>query len=162
MARLGESLAEAHRIAWEDPGPEWFTPALATIESLDATTAASSPFSGLNAPWQVLLHLRTGFALWARWLAGEAADPADFGAGAEWNVMSDPSPAAWADLLVATIREEAALRAVIAGMPDERLLEVEPRFGEAPLAVVLSLVAHTGYHAGELATLAPLASTAAR
>jgi hypothetical protein len=156
VATLGEALAEAHRIAWEDPGPEWFAPVRPTIEALGAVTAARPPGPGLNPPWRVLSHLRTGYALWARWLAGEVADPAGFGAGEEWTPVADPSPAAWEALVAEAIADEARLRAVIAGMPDERLLAVEPRFAETPLALVLSFIAHTGYHAGELATLASL------
>ena len=32
MSTLGEVLSEAHRIAWEDPDPEWFAPARRTVE----------------------------------------------------------------------------------------------------------------------------------
>ena len=158
MATLGAALAEAHRIAWEDPGPEWFAPARQTVEALDAAAAATVPGAGLNAPWRVVHHLRTGFALWGRWLAGESADPADHGAGEDWAPVADPTPAAWQALVAGTIAEEAALQAVVAGMTDEQLLAVDARYGETPLALVLSFIAHTGYHAGELRTLASIAS----
>ena len=114
MSTLGEVLAEAHRIAWEDPDPEWFAPARRTVEGMSAATAASAPGPDLNAPWRVLGHLRTGFALWARWLAGEPAEPADFGATDEWAPVTDPSPAAWAALVADAIAEEARLRRAVA------------------------------------------------
>ena len=124
---------------------------------LTSATAASAPGPDLNAPWRVLGHLRTGFALWARWLAGEPAEPADFGATDEWAPVTDPSPAAWAALVADAIAEEARLRRAVADMPEASLLAVDPRFGEAPLAVIVGLITHTGYHAGELRTLASLA-----
>jgi len=154
METLGQALAQAQRIAWEDPGPEWFAPARATIESFDAAAAASPPGSGLNAPWRVLSHLRTGYALWARWLEGEEADPADFGATEEWTPIEDPSPAAWAVVVADAVAEEARLRRVIARLPDDVLFTPDPRFGETPLTMILSFIAHTSYHAGELRTLA--------
>lgn len=40
MAAIGEATAEPHRIAWEDPGPGWFTPARQTIGGLAAAAAA--------------------------------------------------------------------------------------------------------------------------
>ena len=154
MATFGETLAEAERITWEVPEAGWFPPARTTVEALDAAAAAARPAGTANAAWNVLRHLHVGHALWRRWLAGQPADPAEFGAETEWEPVTDASPEAWAALKAAAIAEEAAFRDLISGQPDGWFTEVDPRFGETRLATVVGLIVHTGYHAGELATLA--------
>ncbi len=155
MATLGAALAEAHRIAWEDPAPEWFAPARQTVEALGATEAATIPGPGLNAPWRVVHHLRTGFALWARWLAGEPADPA-ITEQAMSGPVADPTPAAWQALIAGAIADEGPAGSR-RGHDGRQLLAVVPRYGSAAGAR-LSFIAHTGYPAGELRTLASMAS----
>ncbi len=39
MATPGAALAEAHRIAWEDPGLDWFAPSRQTVVALGAAVS---------------------------------------------------------------------------------------------------------------------------
>ncbi len=152
--RLGPALAEALRIAYDDAAADWFPPLRPTVDALPAAEASVAG-PGLNAPWQVLEHLRIGMAVWGTYLADGRFDPAAFGGGREWEPVADVSEAAW-DALRAQVGDlEASFRAVVAGLPDAALWAPDPVLGGSTrLDIVLSTLVHLGFHAGELATLA--------
>lgn len=151
---VASSLADAIRISFEDASADWFPPVGPVVDGLDAESAARRR-PGANAPWQVLEHLAIGFDVWAEYLRTATFDPGRFGGGHEWEPVSDPSPNAWDELRQRARDGEAALRAAIAALPDDVLLASEPSLGGATrMDLILSTLAHLGFHAGELATLA--------
>lgn len=150
---IGAALAEAVRISFDDASADWFPPVAASVDALTPDQAARPGCDG-NAPWQVLDHLRIGFAIWGEFLATGRFEPARFGGGTEWQPIEAPSPDDWARLRSRTREAEADLRAVLAGLDDNELLAADPSLGGMTrLALALSTLAHLGYHAGELATL---------
>jgi hypothetical protein len=150
---IGPSLAEAVRISFDDSSADWYPPVAQSVDALTPSEAAR-PGCDENAPWQVLDHLRLGFAIWGEFLATGRFEPVRFGGGTEWQPIEAPSPNDWERLRRRTSEAEAAFRAVLAGLDDDQLLAADPSLGGMTrLALVLSTLAHLGYHAGELATL---------
>lgn len=157
---IGPALAEAVRISYDDASADWFPPVAPSVDALTPEEAARPGCDG-NAPWQVLDHLRIGFAIWGEFLATGRFEPVRFGGGTEWQPVEAPSPGDWERLRRRTREAEAAFRAVLAGLDDDVLLAADPSLGGMTrLALVLSTLAHLGYHAGELATLTTVSRTA--
>jgi len=150
---LAAPLAAALTIAYEDPIPDWFPPVEPTVRDIGAADAARVPLPEGNRPWRVLDHLRIGLELWREALVGGAFDPAAHGAGDDWMPVADPSDDAWRDLRERTLAASRAFAASVAALSDEDLLEPDGVFDMTRLEVVLSTLAHTAYHAGELAPL---------
>jgi len=69
-------------------------------------------------------------------------------------VDAGPRPVRWsrADLRRRALEANRALAAAVAALSDAELLEVDPTVGVTRLEIVLSILAHTGHHAGEPAT----------
>jgi hypothetical protein len=65
----------------------------------------------------------------------------------------DQSDEAWDYLRARTLAANRAFAASVAALSDQDLLGVDPAFGATRLEIVLSVLAHTCYHAGDLATL---------
>ncbi len=151
--RLGPALAVAMRISFDDAAADWFPPVAASMDRLDPEGAAAGA-PGTNPPWRVLRHLQVGYGIWGRYLATGEFEPAAFGGGREWDEALVPSGAAL-DALRARLRAgDAAFRATLASLDDDELLEPKEAMGGATLLdIVLSNLAHLGYHAGELAMI---------
>jgi hypothetical protein len=154
MARsIGPALAEAVRISFDDASADWFPPVAPSVDALTAAEAARAGCDG-NAPWQVLDHLRIGFAIWGEFLATGRFEPTRFGGGTEWQPVEASGPDDWQLLRSRTRDAETAFRAVLAGLDDDGLLAADPALGGMTrLALALSTIAHLAFHAGELATL---------
>jgi hypothetical protein len=114
---------------------------------------------GTKLPWRVLDHLRIGLELWRDAMEGRPMDPPAHGAAAEWTPVTEPTAAAWADLRKRALEANRAFALTVAAIPDARLLALDPAIGACPLDVILSILAHTGYHAGELRTLRTIIGT---
>jgi uncharacterized damage-inducible protein DinB len=140
-ARLADQIERSFR------GGAWHGPSLAeAIVDLDADAAHRRPIAGSHTVAEIVAHVAYWLDGVRRRLAGDSAEGDDWpspGTAAEW-------PRRKADLE----RAHRELHAAVAALDDARL--DEPVEGSDPTVrgMLLGLLQHNAYHAGQLVLLA--------
>lgn len=125
---------EAYVLNPGDPG------LLRELDALSAGDASTRPMPGKTTIAAHVDHVRYGFSLMNRWVAGEANPFADADWNASWQ-RTTVSDEAWRKLRDELRREADAWRKHVAARTE---------WEEVPAAGALSSAAHTAYHLGAI------------
>lgn len=154
-ARLADQLERSVR------GGAWHGPALLpALEGIAAGEALARPIAGAHTIHELVWHS----AFWIEAARERILDlPAEpLRPESDWPAAGEATPEGWQDALA---RLEGALRGlhgVLHGLPDARL--DDPVSGSDPTVrgLLLGLVQHNAYHAGQIVLLRRAAAGAAR
>lgn len=144
-----QSLADQLERAFR--GGAWHGPAVAeTLAGVDAA-AAARPLPGAHSIWQIVHHLTVWNEVPRRRLDGERLE--DLPPQRDWPPVVDTSAAAWRAALAALDEAHAALHARVLDLTDEQL--DDPVAGSDPTVrgMLLGILQHNAYHAGQIALL---------
>jgi uncharacterized damage-inducible protein DinB len=134
-------------------GGAWHGPALAeAIDGVDAETAHRRAIAGAHTVAEVVFHVAYWLDGVRRRLDGGAVD------GDDWPVAGVRPD--WDELVATLERNHRALHAAVAALDDARL--DDPVEGSDPTVrgMLLGLLQHNAYHAGQLVLLARAAREA--
>lgn len=152
-----ESLAELLERTFR--GGAWHGPAvLETLEGLDAASAAERPIPDAHSIWEVVHHLTAWNEVPRRRIDGERleglADEDD------WPPVDSTSPASWERALEALDEAHRRLHERVRGLAGEDL--ARPVAGSDPTlrGMLLGVVQHNAYHAGQIVLLRRAAALA--
>ncbi len=144
-ARLADQLERAFR------GGAWHGPALAeTLAGVDAKTASRRPLPGTHTIGEIALHARVWIDVARRRLAGEALG--DLTPELDW-AAADGSEHSWQEALDRLEEAHSSLHATVLALEDARL--EDPVAGSDPTVrgLLLGVIQHNVYHAGQIAIL---------
>ena len=145
-ARIADQLERAFR------GGAWHGPALAqTLADVDAATASRRPSSGAHTIWEIALHAGAWIDVARRRLAGEPVG--ELAPESDWAAPADGSEEAWRATLAALEEAHDSLHAAVLELADDRL--EDPVAGSDPTirGLLLGVLQHNVYHAGQIAIL---------
>jgi uncharacterized damage-inducible protein DinB len=133
-------------------GGAWHGPAVAeALAGVDAAAAAARPLAGGHSIWEIVHHLTVWTDVPRRRIDGEGLQ--DLPAERDWPPVRETSAGAWSAALAALEEAHAALRARVGGLTDAQL--DDPVVGSDPTVrgMLLGVVQHNAYHAGQIALL---------
>lgn len=144
--RLADQLERAFR------GGSWHGPALAqALDGVDAAAARRRPLERAHTIWEIVLHVAVWIDTVRRRLGGDANE--DPPPELDWQGVGNGSNEAWQDTLSRLEQAHRRLHATVLGLDDSRL--EDPVAGSDPTVrgLVLGVLQHTVYHAGQIAIL---------
>lgn len=145
-----ESLADLLERTFR--GGAWHGPAVAeALAGVDAAAAARRPIAGAHTIWEIVRHLTVWNEVPRRRIDGERL--VDLPAERDWPRVSEVSEPAWQAALAALEESHAALHARVRDLGDAQL--DEPVAGSDPTVrgMLLGVLQHNAYHAGQIALL---------
>jgi uncharacterized damage-inducible protein DinB len=145
-----ESLADQLERAFR--GGAWHGPAVAeTLAGVDEKAAAARPIPGAHSIWEIVHHLTVWNDVPRRRLDGERLQ--NLPPERDWPPVADVSAGAWQAALAALEEAHAALHARVSELTDAQL--DDPVTGSDPTVrgMLLGVLQHDAYHAGQLAIL---------
>lgn len=145
-----ESLADLLERTFR--GGAWHGPSVEeALAGVDAAAAAARPLAGAHTIWEIVHHLTVWNEVPRRRIDGERL--VDLPAGRDWPPAGDVSDAAWRAALAALEESHAALHARVRELSDAQL--DEPVAGSDPTVrgMLLGILQHNAYHAGQIAIL---------
>lgn len=132
-------------------GEAWHGPSLMEILfGVDAHTAAARPVAGAHSIWEILHHVTAWSRFVLRRLNGEAVEPTD---EQDWPPAGHESEAAWLRALEDFRAAQQELQAKIKSMSNDELGIPVPGRPYNNWFMLLGLVQHHLYHAGQIALL---------
>lgn len=151
-SRLSEAQRLADQLERAFRGGAWHGPALAqTLADIDAATASRRPFPAAHTIWEIALHARTWIDVTARRLAGGPLG--ELTPEQDWAGPANGSEEEWRAALAGLEEAHSALHAAVLSLADERL--DDPVAGSDPTVrgLLLGVLQHNVYHAGQIALL---------
>jgi uncharacterized damage-inducible protein DinB len=157
--RLIDQFQRAH-----DGDPWHGSPVTAILAGVTAEEAARTPAKGVHSIWQIVLHM-TGWRdeVTRRATGAPAGEPRD----GDWPDVGEPTSERWAGALAALDASHARLVNAVRDMTDEHLLKPTNDRRDSALGIGVSyyelfhgIVQHDAYHAGQIAILRKLPSSA--
>jgi len=124
-------------------------------ENLNGVTeamAAAHPIPGVNSIWRIVRHVAAWEAEIARVLGGK--EHVTLAGEDDWP----PQSGTWAGALEELDQSHAALIEAIGRFPDERLREKVPGRDFSFWGLLLGVVQHNVYHAGQIGLLRKISS----
>jgi uncharacterized damage-inducible protein DinB len=132
-------------------GEAWHGAALdELLEGVTAIQAATHPVPAAHSIWELVLHLITWQDVARRRIGGEAFSP---DRQTDWPPVADTSPEAWAAARRALGESMAALQRTLSGLDEAAWLSTVPGQDYTVHFMVLGVVQHNVYHAGQVALL---------
>lgn len=148
-ARLADLLERSFR------GGAWHGPALAeALDGVDAAAAQRRPLAGAHSIAEIVFHVAFWLDGVRRRLVGVPAD------GDDWPAAGATPD--WEELRAALERAHRALHAAVAGLDDARLDDAVEGSDPTVRGMLVGLLQHNAYHAGQIALLAKAAAGARR
>jgi uncharacterized damage-inducible protein DinB len=133
-------------------GGAWQGPAVAeTLTGIDAAAAAARPLPGAHSIWEIVHHLTVWNEVPRRRLDGERLQ--NLPAERDWPPVADVSEGAWRAALAALEDSHAALHARVLDLPDARLDDAVAGSDPTVRGMLLGVLQHNAYHAGQIAVL---------
>jgi uncharacterized damage-inducible protein DinB len=131
------------------------TEALAGVE---AATAAARPVAAAHSIWEIVHHLTVWNEAPRRRLDGESLQ--DLPAAQDWPAVGEVSPDAWRAAQAALAGAHAALHERVLSLADSQL--EDPVAGSDPTVqgMLLGVLQHNAYHAGQIVLLRKAAMAA--
>ncbi len=151
--RLADQLERAYR------GGAWHGPALAeTLLGVDAATAAARPVPDAHSIWEIVLHAAAWTDIARRRMAGETADrvPDE----EDWPPVDQASEEAWEKARDVLERAHRRLHADLLELPDDCLEDCVVGSDPTIRSLLLGLLQHHTYHAGQIVILKKAAAGA--
>lgn len=145
-ARLADQLERAFR------GGAWHGPALTeTLAGVDAGTAAARPVPDAHSIWEIVLHAAAWTDIARRRMAGEPAGqvPED----EDWPPVTDTSEDAWRAAQKTLDEAHRRLHAELLDLPEECLDDCVVGSDPTIRSLLLGLLQHHTYHAGQIVLL---------
>jgi hypothetical protein len=145
--RISTLLTQIHQ------GPAWHGPSLReTLEGVDAKLASRRPFPNAHTIWELVLHLTAWLDIFQLRVMDKQS--LDVSKEMDWPRMPSPTEENWQRSLAALFEAEKKASQMALDIPVERYEESIEGDPAAPLYIVLNgLIAHTAYHAGQIAVL---------
>ena len=144
-SRFADQLERSFR------GGAWHGPSLAeALEGIDGRRARLRPIPGAHTILELVGHV----AFWLDACLDRLERGADADARADWQVPDDGSEAAWRAALAALENAHRKLHAAVLDLPDARLDDPVPGSDPNVRGMLLGLLQHNAYHAGQIALLA--------
>lgn len=144
--RLADQLERAVR------GGAWHGPALAeSLIGVDAATAAARPIPNAHTIWEIVLHAAAWADIARRRMAGEAADRVPM--EEDWPPIPDTSEEAWRAAQHTLDEAHRKLHADLLALPDECLDDCVVGSDPTVRGLLLGLLQHHTYHAGQIVIL---------
>jgi uncharacterized damage-inducible protein DinB len=147
VARLADQLERSFR------GGAWHGPSLLeALADVDAETAGRRPIAGAHSIGEIAGHAAFWIDAARRRLEGDPVD--DVAADADWPRGEERTAAGWQRVLDRLEAAHRGLHAKVLALDDERL--EGPAAGSDPTVrgLLLGLLQHNAYHAGQIAVLA--------
>ena len=145
IIRIAEQLRRAH------DGEAWHGPSVReALQKVSAARAAARPIPEAHSIWEITLHITSWDDAVRRWLAGQNFPSSDID---DWPAVRDTSEAAWAEAIARLKAGQRALRAVVAAFDKSNLMSVPPGRTTTPYELMLGIIQHAIYHAGQIALL---------
>ncbi len=127
------------------------------LRGVTAEAAASRPVPGVHSIWELVLHMTSWTREVSRRLHGAApAEPIE----GDWPAVGRATDSRWAAALIDLDQAHAALCAIVAALPPERLGERvgtadDPALGTGTsfALMVAGIAEHDAYHCGQIALL---------
>jgi uncharacterized damage-inducible protein DinB len=144
--RLADQLERAFR------GGSWHGPALGQVlDAVGAAAACRRPLERAHTIWEIVLHVTVWIDTVRRRLGGDANE--DPPPELDWQGVGDRSNEAWQATLSRLEQAHRRLHATVLELDDSRL--EDPVAGSDPTirGLLLGLLQHTVYHAGQIAIL---------
>lgn len=130
-------------------GGAWHGPSVReALEGVSAAQAARRPIEAAHSIWEIVQHVRAVEAGVRASVAGEAA-----GNDPDWPAVADTSEKAWAAALETLAQGHRSLRDAVARVPASKLHENLPGQENSLGYVLIGLLQHDAYHAGQIALL---------
>lgn len=144
--RLADQLVQGFRAgAWHGPA------VVETLAGVGAATAAARPVTGGHSIWEIVRHMTVWIDVPRRRIDGERL--VDLPAELDWPPVTDRSEGAWRAALAALEEAHEALVARVRRLADAQL--DDPVAGSDPTVhgMLLGVLQHNAYHAGQIAIL---------
>ena len=138
-ARIADQLERSYR------GPAWHGPSL--LENLKDVIAAKAA----GRIWQIVRHVAAWEEEVAKVLDGKPY--VTLGGEEDWPPVNDASDDAWQSTLNGLDRAHKSLREAMLRFPEARLSEKVPARNFPFYGLMLGIVQHNAYHAGQLGML---------
>lgn len=147
---LCDRFADQLRRAFE--GEAWHGDSLLEIlEGVDATTAAAHPIAGAHSIWELVLHIAAWDGAVLRRLHADV--PVELSDQENFPAVRDPSEAQWQEAKRQARHTHEKLIQSAAEFPESRLGETIPGKDYDFTNMLLGVVQHELYHAGQIALL---------
>ena len=144
-ARIAEQLQKAHE------GNAWHGPALAEIlDGVTAEQALARPLAEAHSICEIVLHIAVWTDLTTSVLDG---DPTREPREGDWPSVAEAGEAAWEQAVAKLNRAQTRLFEVAAKLPDSRLQETAAGRDYTIAVMLLGVLQHNVYHAGQIALL---------
>lgn len=133
-------------------GEAWHGPSvMELLKDVTAEQAAAHPIAGVHSIWELALHIAT----WERFVRRRivevtALEPTD---EENFPTVHDTTDAAWQAAVAEIKNNHAALLETVAGLDDEKLLEIVPGKPYSVYFMLHGVIQHDLYHAGQIALL---------
>lgn len=133
-------------------GGAWHGPALAeSLIGVDAATAAARPVPDGHSIWEIVLHAAAWTDIARRRMAGEAADQVPL--EEDWPPITDTSEEAWRAAQKSLDEAHRKLHADLLALPEECLENCVAGSDPTIRGLLLGLLQHHAYHAGQIVLL---------
>jgi uncharacterized damage-inducible protein DinB len=129
------------------------------LEGVDARTAATKPPGNAHSIWELVLHIANWEEILERRLSGEIIvwerdSPTD------WPRVPDTSTTAWKAALERLERANTRLVSAIRRCSDVELLTSSPGRNDTREEMIMGMLQHSIYHAGQISVLKKLMAPA--
>jgi uncharacterized damage-inducible protein DinB len=147
---LSLRIADQLRRAFE--GDAWHGDSLLEIlQGVDAKKATAHPIAGAHSIWELLLHLSAWDGAVLRRMHSDVL--VELNDAENFPAVADTSEAAWAQAVAHAKRVHQELISAVSSFPEARLTEGIPGKDYDFTNMLLGVVQHELYHAGQIALL---------
>lgn len=143
VGRIVEQLRQVQE------GGAWHGPSVReALDGVSAAQAARRPIERGHSIWEIVHHVRGVADAVRAQVAGEAAPDAP-----DWPSVTDTSERSWRAALESLAAVQRSLRDAVSKLPETRLHEVVPGQEHSFWYVLLGVMHHDLYHAGQISLL---------
>ncbi|HJQ24643.1 MAG TPA: DinB family protein [Blastocatellia bacterium] len=144
-ARIADQLQKSHE------GNAWHGPALGELlDGVTAEQALARPLADAHSICEIVLHLAGWTDLTTSVLEG---DPTREPREGDWPSLAEAGAGAWEQAVEKLNRAQARLFAAASKLPDSRLQETAAGRDYTIGFMLLGVLQHNAYHAGQIALL---------
>jgi uncharacterized damage-inducible protein DinB len=146
------SLRIADQLRRSFDGDAWHGDSLLEIlQGVDAKKAAAHPIAGAHSIWELLLHLSAWDGAVLRRMDSDVL--VELNAAENFPAVTETSEAAWQQAIADAKRVHEKLISAVSAFPESRLTEEIPGKDYDFTNMLLGVVQHELYHAGQIALL---------